>query len=98
MLRNYLKIAFRNLSKNKAFGIINIAGLAIGIATCLIITLFVQNELSYDRFHEKADQIYTVVLRGSMNGESIKEGVTMAPVALSIKNDFPEVLGATRIM
>ena len=97
MLKNYIKIAFRNLLKNKAFTAINIFGLAIGIATCLIIMLFVQDELSFDRFNEKADQIVRVVFRGKMNGEFIKEASTMAPTAQTLKNDYPEVLAATRI-
>jgi putative ABC transport system permease protein len=97
MLQNYLKIAIRSLWKNKAFTAINIAGLAIGIATCLTIMLFVQNELSYDRFNTKADQIVRVVFRAKFNGEEIKEAVVMPPAAQSIKNDYPEVLAATRL-
>ena len=97
MLKNYIKIAFRNLLKNKAFTAINTFGLAIGIATCLIIMLFVQDELSYDRFNEKADQIVRVVFRGKMNGEFIKEASTMAPTAQTLKNDYPEVSAATRL-
>jgi putative ABC transport system permease protein len=97
MLRNYLKIAFRSLWKNKAFTAINIAGLAIGIATCLTIVLFVQNELSYERFNEKADQIYRVVFRAKMNGEDIKEASVMPPTAQTLKNDYAEVLAATRL-
>jgi putative ABC transport system permease protein len=98
MLQNYLKIAIRNLLKNKAFTAINIAGLAIGIATCLIIMLFVQDELSYDRFNEKADRIVRVVLRGTMNGEKMRECVVMAPVAATIQKDYPEVVAATRML
>ncbi len=60
MIKNYFKIAFRNLLRNKAFTAINIFGLATGIATCLIIMLYVQNELSYDRFNKKADRIVRV--------------------------------------
>ncbi|NGP77670.1 FtsX-like permease family protein [Balneolaceae bacterium YR4-1] len=60
MVRNYLKIAFRNLVKRKAYTFINIFGLAIGLACCLLISMYVLNELSYDRFHEKADQIYRI--------------------------------------
>lgn len=97
MIRNYIKIAWRNLLKNKLYSFINIFGLAIGIATCLIIMLFVQDELSYDRFNEKADQIVRVVFRGKMNGELIKEASTMAPTAQTLKNDYPEVLAATRL-
>jgi putative ABC transport system permease protein len=58
MIKNYLKIAWRNLLKNKGFSTINIFGLAIGIACCLLITLYVTNEISYDRYHEKGDRIF----------------------------------------
>ncbi len=97
MLKNYFKIAFRNLVKNRVFSAINVFGLAIGLASCLIIVLFVQNELSYDRFNEKADRIVRVVFKGIMNGEHMKEAVTMAPTAQTIKNDYPEVEDATRL-
>lgn len=97
MITNYLKIAWRNILKNKGIFSINIAGLAIGIASCLIIMLFVVDELSYDRFNEKADEIARVVFRAEINGEEMKEAVVMAPVAAALKNEFPEVLDATRI-
>jgi putative ABC transport system permease protein len=97
MFNNYFKIAWRNLIKYKAFTAINIVGLAIGIATCLIIMLFVQDELSFDRFNEKADQIVRVVFRGTMNGEKMKESSVMAIVAATVRHDYPEVIDATRL-
>ena len=97
MLKNYLQILKRTLWKNKVFTSINIGGLAIGIATCVIIMLFVQDELSYDRFNEKAGQIVRVVFRGSIQGEKMKEASVMPPVAQTFKNDYPEVLDATRL-
>ncbi|PWU01253.1 MAG: cell division protein FtsX [Bacteroidetes bacterium] len=97
MFRNYFKIAIRNLWRNKIFSGINVFGLALGIATCLLIILFIQNELSYDRFNKKSDQIYRVVFRGSMEGGEIKEANVMPPVAQTFKNEYPEVLEATRI-
>ena len=77
MLKNYIKIAVRNLKQNKIYSIISILGLAIGIAGCLMIALYVQEEISYDRFNEKAEQIYrvnfsvlitTVTWQHSLNG------------------------------
>lgn len=97
MLKNYFKIAFRSLAKNKIFTIINIVGLAIGIATCLIITLFVQDELSYDRFNEKADRIVRIVFRANINGGKINESFVMPPTAQALRNDYPEVEKATRL-
>lgn len=97
MLKNYFKVAFRNLWRNKSFSFINIIGLAIGIATCLIITLFVNNELSYDRYNEKADRMYTVFFQGNVQGEKMNEASVMPPVAQTLKKDFPEVEAATRL-
>jgi putative ABC transport system permease protein len=97
VFKNYLKIAVRNLWRNKTFSAINIFGLAIGIATCLIILLFVRNELSYDRFNKKADRIVRVIFKGSVQGQKMKEAMVMPPVAQTLKNNFPEVLEATRL-
>ena len=97
MFRNYLKIACRNLWRNKGFSAINIFGLAIGIATCLIIMLFVNNELGYDRFNTKADRIVRVFFQGNVQGEKLNEATVMPPVAQTLKADFPEVEEATRI-
>ncbi|HXF28954.1 MAG TPA: ABC transporter permease, partial [Chlamydiales bacterium] len=63
MIKSYLKIAWRNLVKHKAFAAINIAGLAIGMTCSIFILLWVQNELSYDRFHKNADQIYRITAK-----------------------------------
>ena len=97
MFKNYVKTAIRNLSRNKGFTAINIFGLALGMATCLLITLFVQNELSYDRYNKKASQIVRVTFKGVMESGVIKESNVMPPLAAAFKKDFPEVLEATRI-
>ena len=69
MLKNYLKIAFRNLRKHKAYSLINIAGLAIGLACFTLIMLFVQDEWSYDRYHPNADRLYRIAVEiGSSPG------------------------------
>src|SRR5450432_4772404 len=81
MIKNHFKIAIRNLLRNKSFTAINVFGLAIGITTCLLIMLFVLNELSYDRYNVKADRIVRVVFRGSVQGEKMKEAMAMPPVA-----------------
>jgi len=97
MLRNQFKVALRNLWRNKGFSAINISGLAIGIATCLLILLFLQNEFSYDRYNEKADRMVRVVFRGNTGAQEMKEANVMPPVAQALKSDFPEVQEATRI-
>ncbi len=97
MFRNYFKIATRNLWRNKGFSAINIAGLAIGIATCLVIMLYVSNELSYDGYNEKADRMVAVYFQGNIQGEKLNEGTVMPPVAQALKADYPEVEQATRL-
>lgn len=97
MFKNNLKIAWRNILKNKGLFTMNTVGLGLGIGSCLIIMLFVIDELSYDRYNEKADEIVNVVFRAKVNGEEIKEGAVMAPVGKTLRQEFPEVLDATRI-
>jgi putative ABC transport system permease protein len=97
MIKNYFKIALRNLWRNKGFSAINIIGLAIGIATFLIILLFVSNELGYDRYNKKADRMVRVFFQGNVQGEKMNESTVMPPVAQTLKQDFPEVEAATRI-
>jgi putative ABC transport system permease protein len=97
MLRNFFTLTFRHLQRNKWFTAINIVGLSLGIASCLVILLYVADELSYDRYNEKADRIVRVIFRGVMQGGAINEGDVMPPVAQALKKDFPEVLEATRI-
>lgn len=97
MLKNYLKIALRNLLKNKRISAINIAGLAIGIATCLIILLFVQHEWSFDRYNDKAERMVRVVFKGTIQGERLNEANVMPPVAETLRAAFPEVQEATRL-
>lgn len=98
MFKNYFKTAWRNIRKNKLFSFINILGLSIGIATCFVIMLYVQDELSYDRFNKNANNIARIVFHADINGGKIDESIVMPPVAQTMKKDFPEVQDATRIM
>ena len=97
MLRNYLKIALRSLWRNKAFSTITIFGLAIGLTTCLLIVLFVLDELRYDRHFPKANQIYRMGLSGKLNGQVVDAPRVGPPTAQAMRNDYPEVLAATRL-
>lgn len=97
MIKNYFKIAWRNIVKNKTMFGINIAGLALGLGSCLIIGLFVVDELSYDRFNKNSDRLVRVVLRADINGEELKEAVVAAPVAHTFTEDLPQVENATRL-
>ena len=96
MFKNYLKIALRNLRKHKAYSFINIAGLAIGIGCCALIMLYVQDELSFDRFHKNADRIYRVALSAAVSGTPINAATSSAPMAAALLAEYPEVRGTTR--
>ncbi|KPJ69981.1 hypothetical protein AMJ44_01485 [candidate division WOR-1 bacterium DG_54_3] len=97
MFKNYLKIAIRNFFKHKGFSFINVFGLAIGVACCLMIVLYVFDEISYDRYHEKADQIYRVGIDGFVNNMAFHGVITCAPMAQTLVREFPEVTAATRL-
>lgn len=92
MFRNYLKIAFRNLLKNKVFSFINILGLAIGMAACLLILQYVTSELSYDEFHTNKDNIYRLKQNRYNKGVlSTEWAAGCAAIGLALKEAFPEV-------
>lgn len=91
MLRNYFKIALRNLRKHVGFTAINIFGLAVGLACCLLITLYVVDELSYDRFHAKADRIFRINTDVKFGGNDMKMAVSPDPVGPTLKQDYPQV-------
>lgn len=95
MLRNYLKVALRNLKRHKIYSFINIYGLGIGMACTILILLWVQNELSYDRFHENAEDIYRVVHESLISG-GYSAG-TPAPLAASLRNESPEIMHTVRL-
>ncbi|MCI0692120.1 ABC transporter permease [candidate division KSB1 bacterium] len=91
MFKNYLKIALRNLLRHKIHTLINIAGLAVGIACCILILLFVRNEITYDRFHEKADQIYRVYKFEKRTDGDHRLASLPPPLALALTEEFPEI-------
>ena len=93
MLKNYFKIALRNILRHKAYSILNISGLAIGMACSILILLWVQNELSYDRFHANADQLY----RLTCNAEDFKAAVSPAGMAAGLKSEMPEIKTTVRL-
>jgi putative ABC transport system permease protein len=97
MLKNNIKIAVRNLWRQKAFSFINILGLAVGMTACFLIFLYVRFETSYDNFHSKADRIYRVVTDTKTPTETITQGMTTTPIAINMKKDFPEVEDAVRL-
>ena len=97
MYKNYLKIAFRNFLKHKAYSIINVSGLAIGLACCILIMTYVQHELSYDRYHEKSERIYRIITDEKTGDESGYFANTYSPLAPAMLTDFPEIEHAVRL-
>lgn len=98
MLRNFFTIALRNCWRNKATSLIHILGLALGIATFLLIVLFIQHERSYDRYNKQADKIARVTFHGQMNGNDVREATVMPAVGADLQREFPEIQAATRIV
>ena len=95
MFKNYLKISFRNFSKNKAFTFINIFGLAVGLTSCLLIVLYIFDERSYDKFQKDGDRLFRIA---SVNNKGETWAATAAPLAFDLKNNLPEIEQATRLM
>jgi putative ABC transport system permease protein len=97
MLRSYIVVALRNLWRHRGYTLINIFGLAIGLASSIFILLYVVNELTYDRFHEKSDRIYRIWISGSMPATEMRHAVTAPPMAEALLNDYPEVEQVVRL-
>ncbi len=97
MIANIIKVALRNLFKHFGYSFINILGLAIGLASSIFIFLYVINELTYDRFHEKSDRIYRVWILGNMPGTEMRHAVSSPPMMEAMLNDYPEVENAVRL-
>lgn len=96
MFKNYLIIGLRNIRRHKGYSFINISGLAIGITVCLLLFLWIQDELYYDRYHENANQIYRVVSRYESDGRINQFVMTPAPLAPALLSEFPEIEKAVR--
>ena len=97
MIKNYLIIALRNAWRNKGYTLINLLGLAIGIASSIIILLFVLDEVSYDRHNEYFRDIYRICIRGKIQGNQMEAALSNAPIGATLKSDFPEVVESTRL-
>jgi putative ABC transport system permease protein len=97
MILNYIKVAWRNLIKFKGHSLINIVGLAIGIAFCILTYLFIQHEHSYDNFHKNGDRIYLTLVQRSAGGGRLASGATPPILASTIKDTFPEIEHIARV-
>src|SRR5438093_8922694 len=91
MFKNYFKIAWRNLLRNKGFSVTNILGLTIGTTCVILILLWVQNELSYDKFHAKYKDIYEVMANRNFNDEILTDNVMVFPLAPALENAYPQI-------
>ena len=91
MISNYFKVAWRNLLKNKVFSFINIIGLATGLTCFILITLYVSDEISYDKYNEKAERIYRINSFIRLGGSELKLAVASDPMGATLKKDFPQV-------
>ncbi|MBN1225078.1 MAG: ABC transporter permease [Candidatus Aminicenantes bacterium] len=96
MFINYLKVTFRYFFKHKAYSLINIFGLSLGIACCILILSYIGHELSYDGYHENADNIYRIVSKRTISGKTREFALSLAPVGPTMVEDFPEVVDAVR--
>jgi len=96
MFKNYLKIALRTLMHQKVFSSINIVGLAIGLACGILLSLWIFDEISFDKFHENGESLYRVLENQSYSSQSMQVAVTPIPLAESMKKDFPEIVFASR--
>lgn len=97
MFKNYFKIAYRTLLKNKFYSAINILGLSLGMAASILIIIFIVDELSYDNFHPQSELIYRVNMQGKMNGNEFNMALSPAPVAQALKDEVPEVADAIKL-
>lgn len=97
MLKNYFKVALRYLGKNKGYTFINVMGLGVGIACCILIALFVRSEWTFDRFHEKGDRLYRAWLEEHYQGEIFRNVVTPIPLGPVLAAGLPEAEATCRI-
>src|SRR5947209_8699975 len=98
MFRNYLKIGWRNLMKNKAFSFINIFGLSVGLLCCMLITFYIFNELSYDKGHKNLANLYQVTTTFVKEKDEHPTPNTPSPLAAAMQLEFPEILQTSRLM
>src|SRR5947207_14100122 len=99
MIKNYLKVAWRNLMKSKIFSFINIIGLSVGLTCCMLVTVYLYNELSYDKYHKNINRLYQLGTTFIKEGEEQKRTPnTPAPMAAAMKQEFPDISETARLM
>src|SRR5438477_2593033 len=98
MLTKYLKLALRNLMRNKVYSFINIFGLALGVTCCLLLSLYIWDEMSYDKHHKRASDLYRIITNFQSGSVVDRVESTSPPIAMTIKDEVPEVEAAVRIL
>ena len=96
MIKNYLKVALRNITRHRLYSFINISGLAVGMACCILILLWVQDELSFDRFHDNSSEIYRVIQDINFVDHSTSWAITQGPLGPALEAEFPEITDSVR--
>jgi len=97
MIKNYFSIGLRNLRKHLTYSIINIGGFSLGLATCILLIGWIAHEVSYDKFHERADQLYRVSLEYSFGGQTSKTSVSPTALLPALQKNFPEIENGVRL-
>src|SRR5690606_12660412 len=97
MLKNLLKISIRSILKDKIYSIINISGLTIGITCSMFLLMYILDELSYDRYHEKGPEIYRIVSNIKESDNEFTWAVAQIPLAVELRDNYPEVRNAVRL-
>src|SRR6516164_4255250 len=98
MLKSYFKIAWRNLLKSKIFSFINIVGLSIGLTCCMLISIYIYNELNFDSYHQHIERLFQLGTTFVKDGKDFRTSNTPAPMAEAMKLEFPEIDDVARIM
>jgi putative ABC transport system permease protein len=98
MLRSYFIIAWRNIQRNKTYSLINILGLSLGVACCLLLALYVQDEIRYDQHHRDLNNLYRIITKFQSERGIDRLGSTSPPIAMTLRDEIPEVLAAARVL
>src|SRR6185436_14410820 len=98
MIKNYLKLAWRNLLKHKGFALINIMGLSVGLTCCMLISVYIMHEYNYDNFHKNGDRIFQLGTDFMDDGKETRKANTAAPIAAMMQQDFPEIETSARML
>ena len=98
MLSNYVKVALRNLLRNKIYSLINILGLSLGVACCLLLALYIQDEMSYDRHHDRLDDLYRIITTFQSENGLDRLPSTSPPITMTMGEEVAEIESATRVL